>query len=72
MLYSISRKFIDKGGRRAGLEEPNPLTPFPSKEGGTEKRGQPLPFEGGNKKTNLITVGGVEPFKGSTDFPNPA
>jgi hypothetical protein len=40
-------------------KEPNPLTPFPYKEGGTEKKGRTLPFN---------TVGGVEPFKGSTDF----
>ena len=25
-----------------GAQEPNPLTPFPYKEGGTESRGQPL------------------------------
>ena len=45
--------------------EPNPLTPFPYKEGGTEN-GERV------RRWRSNTVGGVEPFKGSTDVPGEA
>ena len=56
-------------------KEPNPLTPFPVKEGGTENGGTSASFrEKGNKKKQfgLNTMGGQESglgaSKGSTDF----
>jgi hypothetical protein len=53
--------------RLSRSRQPNPLTPFPVKErGNRELFFNPSLEEGGIEEFNA--VGGVEPFKGSTNF----
>jgi hypothetical protein len=43
-----------------GAAEPNPLTPFPVKEGGTENQFKPFPYkEGGTVKGSTLIRGAL-------------